>query len=222
MTDRPNPPKAIAPLPPAAPTQTLPSAGEDAPRDPAASARRLARAQPVPEALLAALDGPLGDAVATAASYAGDAISAKTRAKYAGDWAEFAEWCRQQTIDPAALPMHPVLVAAWLAGLAPSVGRSALRRRVAAIVYHHRRRGHVWSAQHPAIRETLSGIARQHGRSVRPAAALTSAEIKRLLATCAGDLAGVRDRAVFLVGFAGALRRSELVAIDYHHLRFEA
>jgi len=57
---------------------------------------------------------------------------------------------------------------------------------------------------------------------VRPAAALTSAEIKRLLATCAGDLAGVRDRAVFLVGFAGALRRSELVAIDYHHLRFEA
>jgi hypothetical protein len=86
-------------------------------------------------------------------------------------------------VDPATLPIHPVLVAAWLAGLAPPVGRSALRRRVASIAYYHRRRGHVWSAQHPAIRETLSGIARQYGRPVRPAAALTSAEIKRLLAT---------------------------------------
>ncbi|HEY5302005.1 MAG TPA: site-specific integrase, partial [Acetobacteraceae bacterium] len=116
---------------------------------------------------------------------------------------------------------------------AGKVGRSALRRRVAAIVYHHRRRGLVWSSQHVAIRETLIGIARHHGKPVRPAAALTSVEVKRLIASCAdlpgpaglaspAGLAGLRDRALFLVGFAGALRRSELVAIDHAHLRFEA
>ena len=57
---------------------------------------------------------------------------------------------------------------------------------------------------------------------MRPSAALTSVEVKRLIAGCAQDLAGLRDRALFLVGFAGAFRRSELVAIDVHHLRFEA
>ena len=45
----------------------------------------------------------------------------------------------------------------------------------------------------------------------RQAAALTSAELKRLLASCGTDVAGLRDRALLLVGFAGALRRSELV-----------
>ncbi len=92
----------------------------------------------------------------------------------------------------------------------------------AAVAWHHRTHGHVWVPGHPAIRETLRGIARQHGKPVRPAAALTSAEIKRLLATCADDLAGFRDRALFLVGFAGAFRRAELVAIDVVHLRFDA
>jgi integrase len=184
--------------------------------------RRLARTQHLPADLLAVLEGPLADAVAVAADYAGDAISEATRAAYLGDWAEFTAWCRSQNVDPTVLPIHPVLVAAYLAGLAEKIGRSALRRRVAAIVYHHRRRGLVWSSQQVAIRETLLGIARSHGKPVRPAAALTSTEIRHLIASCADDLPGLRDRALFLVGFAGALRRSELVAIDHVHLRFEA
>jgi integrase len=183
---------------------------------------RLARTQPLPEALLAVIDGPLADSIADAAAYANDAISDATRAAYLGDWQDFAAWCCAQRVDPTVLPIHPVLVAAYLAGLAKSIGRSALRRRVAAIVYHHRRRGLVWSSQHPAIRETLIGIARTHGKPVRPAAALTSLEIKQLIGGCADDLHGLRDKALFLVGFAGALRRSELVGIDHQHLRFEA
>jgi integrase len=184
--------------------------------------RRLARTQHLPPELIAVMDGPLAAAVAVAAGYASDAITAATRAAYLGDWSEFAAWCRAQHVDPTALPIHPVLVAAYLAELAETIGRSALRRRVAAIVYHHRRRGLVWSSQQVAIRETLIGIARTHGKPVRPAAALTSVEIKQLIASCAEDLPGLRDRALFLVGFAGALRRSELVGIDHKHLRFEA
>ena len=180
--------------------------------------RRLARSQHLPAELIAVLDGPLADAVAVAADYAGDAITEATRAAYLGDWAEFAAWCRTQQVDPTALPIHPVLVAAWLATLAEKIGRSALRRRVAAIVYHHRRRGLVWSSQQVAIRETLIGIARHHGKPVRPAAAL----IKQLIASCADDLPGLCGRALFPTGFAGALCRSELVAIDHKHLRFAA
>jgi hypothetical protein len=116
--------------------------------------RRLARTQQLPAELIAVLDGPLADAVAVAADYAGDAITATTRAAYLADWAEFAARCRAQQVDPTALPIHRVLVAAYLATLAGKIGRSALRRRVAAIVYHHRRRGLVWSSQQVAIRET--------------------------------------------------------------------
>ena len=68
----------------------------------------------------------------------------------------------------------------------------------------------------------MSGIRRRHPRKVRPAAALCAPEIKQLVGACPTDLAGLRDRALFLVGFAGAFRRFELVAIDREHLRFEA
>ena len=115
-----------------------------------------------------------------------------------------------------------MLVAAYLASLAEKLGRSALGGRLAAIAYEHRRRGIAWNAGHPAIRETPQGVGRRHGKPVRPATALTSAEVKQLLVACPDDLAGLRDRALFLVGLAGALRRSELVAIDHAHLRFEA
>ena len=184
--------------------------------------QRLARAHVVPEALLAALNGPLGGAIATAAEYAGSALSEATKRAYARDWFHFAAWCREQAVDPGVLPVHPVLVAAYLASLAGTLGRSALNGRLAAIAHEHRRRGLAWNAGHPAIRETLQGVGRKHGKPVRPAAALTSVEIKQLLETCPDNLAGLRDRALFLVGFAGALRRSELVAIDHDHLRFEA
>jgi integrase len=189
---------------------------------------RLVRSGTVPEDLLALVDGKLAEAVATAADYAAQAIAPQTVATYQADWAEFAAWARAQGVDPTALPVHPVVVAAWLATLAPKMGRSALRRRLAAIAWHHRSRGQAWASGHGAIRATLAGIARAHPRPVRPAAALTSAEVKQLLAVCPGDragpagLAGLRDRALFLVGLAGAFRRSELVGIDVEHLRFDA
>jgi len=59
-----------------------------------------------------------------------------------------------------------------------------------------------------------AGLLGSTGPPARRAAALTTAEVKRLSRACGTDLAGARDRALFLVGFAGALRRSELVALD--------
>jgi integrase len=181
---------------------------------------RLVRGGVVSADLLRLIEGPLAAAVATAADYAAKAIAPGTIVTYRGDWADFSGWARQHAVDPTVLPVHPVVVAAWLATLAPAMGRSALRRRVAAIAWHHRSRGQAFASGHAAIRDTLSGIRRDHPRPVRPAAALTSVEVRRLIAVCPGDLAGLRDRALFLVGLAGAFRRSELVGIDFSHLRF--
>jgi integrase len=157
-------------------------------------------------------------ALAAARAYARDALAPETRRAYAADWAHFSSWCREAGCAP--LPAEPAAVAAYLASLAGLYSRSALERRLAAIGHAHRLRDHEWSAGHPAIRATLRGIHRTHRRRGRQAAALTSAELKRLVAACGGDLAGLRDRALLLLGFAGALRRAELVAVDREHIRF--
>jgi integrase len=193
---------------------------------------RMAPASPASAEMLALLSGPLGQAIETAATFADGRLAVSTRRAYERDWRAFAEWCRTQKVTPAVLPVHPVLVAAYLASLVPALGKSGLQARLAAIAHHHHQKGHLWSTRHPAISSTLQGILNQHGRPIRPSAALTSTEIRQLLGSCGGDpggptrpagstnLAGMRDRALFLTGFAGALRRSELVAIDREHLKF--
>jgi integrase len=93
-----------------------------------------------------------------------------------------------------------------------------LRRRVAAIARACGVAGHPLDSKHPAIRETLRGIGRKHGSPPRRAAALTTAEVQKLTRACGDDLAGRRDRALLLMAFAGALRRSELVALDVEHI----
>ncbi|MCB4825324.1 tyrosine-type recombinase/integrase [Roseicella aerolata] len=158
------------------------------------------------------------EALAAARAYARQALAPETLRAYACDWAHFTAWC--QAAGCAPLPAEPAAVAAYLAAQAPLYSRSALERRLAAIGHAHRLRALPWSAGHPVLRTTLRGIFRTHGSRRRQAAALTSAELKKLVAACGGDLAGLRDRALLLLGFAGALRRSELVAVEREHLRF--
>jgi integrase len=116
------------------------------------------------------------------------------------------------------MPSTPEIVGAYLADAGRGYALSTLRRRVAAIARAHRIAKQPLDTRHPAIRETLRGIARTHGEPPRRSAALATAEIKRLLRTCGDDMAGLRDQALFLVCFAGALRRSELVGLDVEHV----
>jgi integrase len=99
------------------------------------------------------------------------------------------------------------------------VGKSSLRVSLAALAYYHRRSGKPWASNHPIIASVMKGILRQQKRPVQPAAALTSTEIKAMLRTCGDDLASLRERALLLTGFAGGLRRSELVALDVGDIR---
>jgi len=172
----------------------------------------------LPDEVRRLLNGPVGAAVAEAARYAGQAHADNTKRAYATDWRDFSAWCATGEVTP--LPALPVVVAAYLASLAKRLGRSGLRRRLAAIAHEHRRAGHPWETRNPVVTATMRGILGEHGKPTRPAAALTSVEVKALLNACGSDLAGLRDRALFLTGFAGALRRSELAAIDRERLRF--
>ena len=157
-------------------------------------------------------------ALAAAIDFAGQALSPATLRAYRSDWQHFCQWCRSVGWSP--LPAEPSTVAAYLAALSSTHRISALVRRLAALSRAHRLAGQVWPSSHPAVRNTLRGIGRKHGRPPQQAAALLTAEIRQLVATCERNLTGLRDRALLLIGFAGALRRSELVSIERAHVTF--
>jgi integrase len=151
-------------------------------------------------------------------SYAEAEKSAATRRAYASDWHDFEAWCSARGAAP--LPAHQGLVGAYLAHLA-GTGRKAstISRRAAAIAYRHKLAAHEPPTNAEGVRAIMRGIRRTIGTAPDQKAAATAAIVRRMVEACPDDtLAGLRDRALILVGFAGALRRSELVAIDVDHL----
>jgi len=159
-------------------------------------------------------------ALAKSQAYQDAADAPATLRAYASDLANYKAWCEKHGFLP--MPAAPEVVGAYLAAAGEGYALPTLRRRVAAIARACGVAGQPLDTKHPAIRETLRGIARKHGVPARRAAALTTAEVKKLARACGTDLAGARDRALFLVGFAGALRRSELVALDVAHVTWKA
>jgi site-specific recombinase XerD len=140
--------------------------------------------------------------------------AANTTKAYASDWRDFEGWCTAH--GKTALPAEPADVAAYLASLTARGLRTAtIRRRCAAIGHHHQRANHDSPCSHAGVKAVLSGIARQLGTAKRKKAALTAdLVVKAVRRIPSDDLAGLRDRALLLVGFAAALRRSELVDLN--------
>jgi site-specific recombinase XerD len=113
------------------------------------------------------------------------------------------------------LPASVDTVAAYLASLARSgLKASTITRRCAGIRYMHRLAGLEPPTNNEALKAVLAGIRRSIGTAVMRKAPATAETIRAIMADIPVNLRGLRDRALLLVGFAGALRRSELVALD--------
>jgi integrase len=210
MRDSPLDPNA--PPPGAAPLLALP---------PPAQPKAVAGQAPAPPASLLERGG---GAVAPVPTAAGEAALAQAQAlarqaaapatlrAYKADWQHYADWCARAGFAP--VPAEPATVGAYLASLAVTHAPTTIRRRLAAIGKMHRFNGLPWTPSHRDIQEPLRGLLRQHGRSVQKAAPLTLEMLRRLMATCDSSARGRRDRALLLIGFTGALRRSELVSLQ--------
>lgn len=158
--------------------------------------------------------GVLARSQQLAAHYADAARAPSTRALYARIWKRWEAWCRLARTP--ALPADPAAVAGWLAQLAHE-GRSvsAVSTALAAVQFQHREAGKAIDRRHPAIGAVLGGIQRRSARPVRGAAPLSLEALRSVVAAITGDdLAALRDRALILVGFWGALRRSEVAGLD--------
>ncbi|MET4108335.1 tyrosine-type recombinase/integrase [Hymenobacter sp. UYP22] len=137
-----------------------------------------------------------------------------TKRGYAADLRSFQDFCEHHNL--VHLPADVTTVAAYVSELADrGLKLATIRRHVAAISKLHQLAGQQSPTNHEALNVVLDGIARVIGKRQRQAPAFTVAELKQAIR--AMDLTtptGLRDRAVLLLGFAGAFRRSELVALN--------
>src|SRR5215831_15112503 len=152
-----------------------------------------------------------------AAELALEEKAAATRRAYGSDFRIFEAWCQARAVS--ALPATPEAVAAFLAHSAEAGSRpSTLGRRVAAIRYAHKLAGHALPTDDERVKATMRGIRHSLGTAPRKKAPATSDRIVAMAFAAGDDLKGLRDRALLLVGFAGAFRRSELVALNIEDL----
>jgi integrase len=87
-------------------------------------------------------------------------------------------------------------------------------RRLAAIAWYCAQKGQPCDRADRHIREVMQGIRREHGRPPEEKEAVLGDDVIRMAETLHRDLRGLRDRAILLIGFAGGLRRSEIVGLD--------
>ena len=149
-----------------------------------------------------------------ARDFARAAKAPSTLRAYASDWRHFVGWC--QAHDLEELPANPETIALYLAALAQTHRPSTITRRLTSITKAHQAHGLVSAAtvSELAVRETLKGIRRTLGTAQKGKLPLLTADLLQVLAHLPPDLAGSRDRALLLVGYAGAFRRSELAALQ--------
>jgi len=185
----------------------------DTPADPSADA--LEAVSHVEPPALEALQARFGD---QARAYRDAGRAQGTRRVYESAFALFNAWCQQHQACP--LPADPRTVAFYLTDAARRYRASTLDLHLAAIAYAHRAAGLPLPTSHQAVREVRTGVRRTHGAAARGKAALMTDDLRRLVSLLDQSAVGVRDRALLLLGFAGAFRRSELVGLDVEDLEF--
>jgi site-specific recombinase XerD len=154
-------------------------------------------------------------------AYTDAAHADNTKRAYRSDWTAFGVWCQER--GECAMPASSSTLARYLASLADSGKKASTIRRARIAVGL----AHAWGgAQRPdkdiAIRTVERGIARAHGDREEGADALLAADLPKLMHAFRGGPHDERDRAVVLLGFAGAFRASELVGLNVEQLEFHS
>jgi integrase len=151
--------------------------------------------------------------------YAALADSLNTQRSYVSDWKHFVSWCKTRRLSP--LPCNPDRLAEYARFCVEKLHLkvSTVSRRLAAINQAHLRNGHASPAAEWVVKKTMHRIRREHGRPARGKDPVLTKDLRAMIAALPQDLSGARDKAILLLGFAGGMRRSEIVALDVGDLQ---
>lgn len=159
--------------------------------------------------------------IARANTFISNARAASTVRAYRSDWRDFTSWCQAHQLQ--FLPATPETIALYITDLASGpLAVATIVRRLTSISKAHAAAGHASpaSTRNLVVGDTLRGIKRTLGTAQHKKQALLAKDIRRLVAACTENLTGTRDKALFLLSFAGAFRRSESSGITVEDLKF--
>jgi len=158
-------------------------------------------------------EAEIRDLATQAALYITRAKGPGTLRAYRSAWKLYCRWCADLAFEP--LNSDAALIGLYLARAAERLAIPTLRVHLAAIATAHRLAGLPLDLKHPRIAMMLEGVARTKGRRPqRQAIAILPDTLARMLAAQPDGPLGIRNRAMLLIGYGAALRRSELVALD--------
>ncbi|UCI10599.1 site-specific integrase [Mesorhizobium sp. B1-1-8] len=176
---------------------------------------------PLPAAANPQLPAHLESLAGRARDYVEAASSANTRRAYASDWKHFSSWCRRQGIE--MFPPDPQVVGLYITACASGAvtgdkkpnSVSTIERRLSSLTWNYAQRGQPLDRKDRHIATVMAGIRNTHACPPRQKEAVLPENLIAMLETLdRGTLRGLRDRAVLLIGFAGGLRRSEIIGLD--------
>ena len=144
--------------------------------------------------------------------YVAAAIAPATRRAYQGDLKDFFSW-------GGCVPCTPSALAEYIANRAQTHSPFTIARRIVGISRAHASLGLVDPSKSDLVRAVLRGLRRIQGKPQRQVAPVLREDLMLMLDQMRG-FKGIRDRALLLVGFAAALRRSELVGLNVEDLQF--
>lgn len=161
--------------------------------------------------LVPAPSGALATLADDAREFLESARSKETLRGYRSDWRAFEAWC--STMGLQALPAAPQTVALYLTAIAGVKASATLQRHLSSISQAHQGAGFESPTTSTLVRQTWRGIRRTFGTASTGKTPVRTADIRAMVATFGDRPIDVRNRALLLMGFAGAFRRSELVAL---------
>lgn len=139
-----------------------------------------------------------------------------TLTSYRSRWRNFVAWCDTHELRP--LPAAPTTVAGWVASSGASI--STIRVTLSAVVAAHRLAQYDDPTKEEVVRAVVRGLRREQGSAQRQVAPILTETLRKMIHVCPETPGGHRDRALLLLGFAGAFRRSELAALELGDLEW--
>lgn len=159
----------------------------------------------------------IGELLENSKGFIERSISEATKTAYASDFSQFVKFCENNGFE--SLPASSETVGLWITDMAKKGLRpSTIQRRMTAITQAHK----VSSLETPIdeiVRKIYSGIRRTIGTATNKRAPITKDILKKTIDKMPSDIIGIRDRAILLIGWSAAMRRSEIVSLNVEDLK---